>query len=111
MNNMQDWIQEESEALELERQEAMEKNGQIGYWKVPQGLTVIEVLVEYPAVTSQFGEKKEIHILVDGVEKKWTVPKKVYRDLIEHLKLGKIKFQVIRIGTEKKDTRYDLVAL
>ena len=108
---MQNWIQEESDALELERQEAMEKSGQIPYWTVPQGATTIEVMVEYPPVESQFGTKKELHILVDSVEMKWTVPKKVYRDLIEHLKLGKLKFQVIRTGKQIKDTRYDLVAL
>ena len=108
---MQDWIINEAEQLEIEAQQNADKVGM--WWKAPEGTTEIEIMTEYPAVDSVFKDKKELHILVDSVEKVWTVSKKspLYRDLIRALKEGKKKFKLIRIGTGASDTRYSLVVL
>lgn len=110
---MQNWIQEESEALELEAQENMAKAGHVQYFKAPEGETTIEVMTEYPAVDSNFKDKKELHILVDGTEMVWTVSKRspLYRDLIRALKEGQKKFKLLRMGMKADDTRYKLTAL
>lgn len=110
---MVNWIEQESEQLELEAQENMGKGGHVQYWKAPEGETVIEVMTEYSAVDSKFKDKKELHILIDGTEVIWTISRKspLYRDLIRALKEGKKKFKLLRMGMEADDTRYKLTAL
>lgn len=107
-----DW-NNEAETLELEHQEAMNKMGLIPYWKPPQGETVIEVQTEYPPEESNFKDKKEVRVLIEGEEKKWTVSVRspLYRDLVKAVASGKNKFKLIRVGEDANDTRYSLVAL
>ena len=107
------WIEQESEQLELEAQENMQKGGHTQYWKAPEGETTIEVMTEYPAVDSNFKDKKELHILIDGNEMIWTISRRspLYRDLIRSLKEGKKKFKLLRMGTKADDTRYKLTAI
>ena len=107
-----DW-NKEAEMLELESQEAMSKMGLIPYWKAPQGETVIEVMTEFPPEESNFKDKKEVRVLIEGEEKKWTVSVRspLYRDLVRAIKNGKKRFKLIRVGEDAKDTRYSLIAL
>ena len=110
---MSDWINQESEILELEQKEFNENSGNVSYWKIPQGATDITVDTATPVKDSNFPDKKELHIFIDGTEMIWTISRKspMYREVIHALKDGKTKFKVIRIGTTASDTRYDLVVL
>ena len=106
-----DWINRESEILELEQKEFNENSGNVSYWKIPQGATDITVDTTTPVKDSNFPDKKELHIFVNDEEKIWTISRKspMYREVIHALKEGKTKFKVIRIGSTASDTRYDLV--
>ena len=110
---MIDWINQESEILELEKQENMEKFGNVTYWKIPIGSTDITVDTATPVKDNNFPDKKELHILIEGEEKIWTINRKspMYREIIHALKEGKTKFKVIRVGSTVSDTKYDLVVL
>lgn len=108
----EDW-NKEAELLELERQENASKMGFVSWWKAPQGESFIEVMTEYPPEDSNFKDKKDVRIIVEGEEFKWTVSKRspLYRELIKAVAQGKKKFKLIRIGEDANDTRYSLVAL
>ena len=110
-----DWINRESEQLELEQKEYLEKSGNLTWFKAPQGETIIEVMTEYPVEDSKgnYKDKKEFHILVNDVEMLWTVSRlsPIYRQVIRSLKEDKKKIKLIRIGTSPENTKYDLVVL
>ena len=110
---MQDWINQEAEILELEQKEFNENSGNVSYWKIPQGATDIVVDTTTPVKDSNFPDKKELHIFVNDEEKIWTISRKspMYREVIHALKDGKTRFKVIRVGTDAKNTRYDLEVL
>ena len=110
---MIDWINQESEQLELEQKEFNENSGNVSYWKIPQGSTDIVVDTTTPVKDSNFPDKKELHIFVNDEEKIWTISRKspMYREVIHALKDGKTRFKVIRVGTDAKNTRYDLEVL
>ena len=110
---MSDWINQESEILELEQKEFNENSGNVSYWKIPVGSTEITVDTATPVKDSNFPDKKELHIFIDGTEMIWTINRKspMYREVIHALKDGKTRFKVIRVGTDAKNTRYDLEVL
>jgi len=113
MKNMHSDWNNEAEQLELEKQENMNKMGMIPFWKAPQGETIIEVMSEHPPEDSNFAGKKDIHLLIDGEEKKWTVSKRspIYREIVTAVANGQQKFKLIRVGLKADDTRYSLVAI
>lgn len=105
------WIQDEAAQLELEAMES--KSGLIPFWKVPVGITKIEVDITREPEESKFKDKKNVYIYVDGEAMMWSISRKspLYRELINHLKNGKKMFNVVRVGETASDTRYSLVAL
>ena len=109
---MQDWIKEELEVVELDAKEFAEQN-RIKFWSAPVGATKIEIDITHPVTNSKFEGKKVFHIFVDGEQVLWTVPKrsKSYGIAIRSIAVGKTKFNLIRIGQGKSDTKYELVPL
>ncbi len=110
---MSNWIEQESEKLELEQKKFEEEGGNLPFWKAPEGESEIRVNIDVPVKDSNFPDKKQFHIFIGEEEKIWSVSRKspLYRDVIRALKLGKTKFKLIRVGMDAKDTRYSLVVV
>jgi hypothetical protein len=109
---MQDWIQEEAKALQLE-QEAFGIEGRVPFWTAPVGLTKVEIDITHPVTDSKFEGKKVFHVFIDGEVKLWTISKRspLYKDVIHSLVANKCVFNLMRIGSKVDDTRYQLVPL
>jgi hypothetical protein len=109
---MQDWLAEEAKLLQAE-QEAFGIEGRVPFWKVPIGVTKIEIDTSHAPFVGKFEGKKVFHIFVDGNLKLWSISIKspLYRDLIRALIAEKKLFNLIRIGDTMSDTRYQLVPL
>jgi len=108
--NVPEWIDAESKRVESERQKYQEEHGQLSFWKPSEGVQQIEVLVDKKPEQSKYENKVELHILVNGNEHIWTVNTRspLYRELLQQLKTGARKFNLIRMGTSAEDTRYKL---
>jgi len=108
------WIENESARIESEKQKSREEKGLVPFWKPKEGVQEVEIMADKePEQSKSYPEKKEMHVMTDGKEQIWTVNPKspLYADIIKGLKAGARKFQIFRMGTTAKDTRYKVTPI
>ena len=97
---------------ELERVKTV-KTGKTDFrdWLVLNvGETVIEVLPIKPRMHPVYSNRVIFRVKKGGTEYDWAVSRgRVYQQLLELLAAGHRKIKVIRVGTGKQDTRYQLI--
>ena len=115
MSEGESWKEAEITRLEEQRRLAFEERGipDTKFWKIEPGEHMIELLSDTPReLDGKFGMQRVFQITINGEAWSWAVriETALYRKLVE-LYDGKktVDIKVVRIGTGKQDTRYDVM--
>ena len=102
---IENWVFSENERIIEERKKIMEEKGYKEFFKFPQGTTKLTIDTSKPPRETNEG-RKILRAIIDG--KEWDIPvsNMLYGQLLKGLVLNKNRFEVIRIGLGKTDTRY-----
>ncbi len=103
-----EWIDEELQRIEGRKQNA---NFERKFFKIPEGLTEIELIIERPRDSPRFAGRKIFRIKHGGEEYDLSVSENstLYRDLLLAMKKKKTKVKIMRLGSTRNDTRYKVI--
>jgi hypothetical protein len=108
------WIDEELNEIEKRRKEMMEAKDMKPFFKLKVGENLLEFSREKPRDNPRFAGRKVFRIknLEDGQEYDLSVStnSNLYREILKHLKEGKTKLKIVRVGLGKADTRYTVLS-
>jgi hypothetical protein len=104
---MGDWIQKELDSSEKKRKDKLEKEGLKEFFNFPVGETLIEIDTKVEPRATKF-DKMAFRAKIDGELYDVPVTDVVYNKVLKQLKKGNKKITIIRTGTDKTTTRYDV---
>lgn len=106
-------VDSELKITEEEYKKKAEEMGYLPFLKVEVGENRLEFLKVAPKKHATFTERMVFTVLKDGQKYAFGVNRfgKLYREILKNLGDGKFKMKVVRTGTTKTDTRYDIQAV
>lgn len=109
-SDLKSFASQELEQLEKEKEEFLKEKGYAPFYKFEEGATDIEILNKPIRDNPTFAGQKILRIKVADKEYDLSVPVRnpLYKKILENLKGGISKMQILRVGLGKMDTKYSV---
>ena len=101
-------MQAELDRSEKDRKAALDEKGMKDFFSFPVGSTIMVVDVDIEPRKTDFG-RMAIRANINDVDYDVPLTDLVYNKVLKRLVAGKNIVEIVRTGTGKNDTRYDVV--